>query len=48
VVGAFSVHGIDEQLFGVNEQISVQGQSEQEAEKTYRQRGAISWPPSKK
>ena len=31
--------------FNVNEQILVQGQSDQEAEKTYRQRGAISWPP---
>jgi len=31
--------GSDEQLFGVNEQISVQGQSKQEAEKTYRFRG---------
>jgi len=30
----------------VNEQILVQGQSDQEAEKTYRQRRAISWPPT--
>ena len=36
----FSVHGSDEQIFGGNEQILVQGQSDQEAEKTYRQRGA--------
>jgi len=41
-------HGSDEQIFGVNEQILVQGQSDEEPEKTYRQRGATSWPPSKK
>jgi len=38
--------GSDEQIFGVNEQVLVLGQSDQEAEKTYRQRGAISWPPT--
>jgi hypothetical protein len=29
-------------MFGVNEQILVQGRSDREAEKTYRQRGAFS------
>ena len=38
--------GRDEQICGVNEQILGQDQSDQEAEKTYRQRGAISWPPT--
>jgi len=38
-LGLFPVHGSDEQIFGVNDE---------EPEKTYRQRGAISWPPSKK
>jgi len=33
--GAAIHHGSDEQISGVNEQILVQGQSHQEAEKTY-------------